>query len=172
MLFTPFKDHEIDYISIWDPAVDDDALGADGVKEYLETRKISMLPIREGMKPITWKIGPIDQYSLQYVRSTCPEAANGNLVGGVFSYHLCQIGIRGVKDMHEGAPTFDTYKDGMLTRVSDDFIKVIPPDMANELGMLIYSMSTAPEEIKKKSPSRSARKNSKSDTPAKPVRKR
>jgi len=166
-MFTPHKDHRTEYISLYDPAVDDGALTEEQVKSYLEAWDISILPLRPDTLPITWTLAPLDRYTLKYALSTCPGDVAGGLLPEILAYHLCQVGIKGVTNLPEDAPEFSLHKVGLLERVADDFTRSIPPEIAQELGNIIYTLSTVTEATKKKSNSHSAGKKSKKGSPAK-----
>ncbi len=171
-MFTPHQQHRITYTSIYDPAVDDASLSEEQIVQYVQTRDAGLLPLKAGCTPISWTVAPLDRYTLRYALSTCPDAAEGGKMPDILAYHLLQCGLKEVCGLPAGAPPFSLHRTGLLEKVNDDFIRAVPPEVAQELGGLIYDLSTVSEETKKKSPSPSAGKMSKSGSPAKPARRR
>jgi len=182
-MFTPHTDHRIEYISLYDEAVDDDALTIEQVEKYTRTRDTSLLPFKAAGQPIIWTLAPLDRYTLKYALSTCPGAVEGGLIPEILAYHLCQVGIKGahVEGEVEGkaaklppprAPHFSLHREGLLEKVDPGFVRAIPPEVAQEIGGVIYDLSTVSEETKKKPSSPSDGKKSKKRSPAKPARRK
>lgn len=171
MLFSPYKACTVEYVSLWDPAVDDDAMSEETIKQYVRERKTELLPLRQGKEPVKWLLSSLDRYTLAYATATSPDAVEGGKVPVALAYHLCQCGIKGVSGPVGDAPEFALRKVGLLEKVDDDFVRAIPPEVARELAGVIYDLSTMDAETKKNSSSRSGVKSSKSATAAKPAEK-
>ena len=170
-MFTVLRTQPIEYVSLYDEAVDDSAMTLEAIKEYARTRDISKLPLRPGRTPITWVLFPLDSYTLRYALSASPHASDGSLFTDMLAYHLVQVGLKEAKNLPDGAPLFNLRKMGMLELVADDFVKAIPPEVVREVGSVIYDISTVSDDAKKKSPSHSDEPKLKSGSIATPAPK-
>lgn len=148
MLFAPQTDQTVEYISIHDTAVDDKAMGPEAVQKYLETRDRSLLVLKG--TPHVWTVSPLSHYEREYVIHAVPKGPSGDPVFDLLYYHACEAGLRGVDPLPEGAPPFEVQKSGAMTKVVPAFFSGIPPEMATEIGYLIWTLSTLTPEAKKK----------------------
>lgn len=167
----PFTTEPIEYIALWDAAVDDNAMSVEDVEAYAETFDRSRLRFIPGKTPVRYALSALLPYDLDFVRNTAPRDDNGTIVLGSFYYHLAQAGLRGAADLPEDMPRFSMRKVGMLELVDEYFMRCMPPELATELGSVVYRLSTVPDLLKKKSNSPSGEAKSKSALPAKRARR-
>jgi hypothetical protein len=169
-MFTVLRSTPIEYISLFDPAVDDDAMSQDAIAKYVETRDTAMLPVKPGCTPVTWVLYPLDPYTLRYAIGVTPRDPEGGLLPDMFGYHLTQVGLREARNLPPDAPELTIRKIGLLEKADDAFIRAIPPEIVRELGGVIYAISTVSEATRKNSDSPSGAVKSKGECTARPAR--
>jgi hypothetical protein len=149
-MFSITTDQTVEYVSLWDPSVDDSKLDDTTIQRYMDTRERGLLTIKAGRTPVVWELAPLSHYERAYIRQITPRDASGEMLEDLLFYHTAEIGIRGAKDLPDGAPAFGTQKRGALTAVVPEFFTALVPQLAKDLGYMIWSMSTLDEDAKKK----------------------
>lgn len=146
-MFSVQTDQFVEYVSLFDPAVDDSKVD---VEKYMSTRDRGLLKIKKDHEPIVWTLAPLSHYEREYVRSSIPRGADGEIVTNLLYYHTAEVGLRGVDKLPKDAPVFSTSKSGALTKVDPTFFAALPPEIAQDLGYVIWQLSTVQEDTKKK----------------------
>jgi hypothetical protein len=162
--------HLIDYISIWDPAVDDEAMPAEDIGKYLANRDRGLLRFKQDAQPVIWQIAPLTPYQAEWAREIAPKHPDGRLIPSTYYYHLCEVGLRSAKHLPDDAPKLATYQEGHLTRLVPEFMGWLPADLARDIGYAVHQESTVDEDLKKKSCSPSDGPRSKGDCTVEPAR--
>jgi len=170
-MFAPLKKCRIEYVSLFDPALDDAALTEETIRRYAESPDLSLLPLRPDATPNVWTLEPLDRYSLRLATESAPLKPDGT-ISVTLAYHLVQHGLKAVAlAKPEDAPGFHLRRSGLAELVCDDFVRAIPPEVAEELGGVLYMLSRATDVQKKTSNSPSGEEKSKSEStaPAAPI---
>lgn len=140
--------NRIEYISLFDAAVDRAAMSTEEVQQYAESMDRALLKLKADLIPVVWLLRPLDDVDLAYCRSASPPPL-GDRLSDVFWYVVCQVGVTGVTGLPAHIPPPLFRASGLLRLLDSNWVRKVPVAMAADVASRILQLSRSDEETEK-----------------------